>query len=183
MAKRNAYVTLKDHKENFQNNPKFRLINPAKSDLGKVSKVILDNINNRIKSSINVNQWKNSYSVIDWFKSVNNKPNHMFLSFDIVDFYPSITEELLDKVISWAKTITSISDDHVAVIKHARKSLLFHQNKTWVKRNNDTMFDVTMDSYDGAEICELVGLFILSKLEAKFGKNQVGLYRDDGWQF
>jgi hypothetical protein len=42
------------------------------------------------------------------------------------------------------------------------------------------MFDVTMGSYDGAEICELVGLFILSKLEAKFGKNQVGLYRDDG---
>jgi hypothetical protein len=64
--------------------------------------------------------------------------------------------------------------------KHARKSLLFHQDKTWVKRNNETMFDVTMSSYDGAEICELVGLFILSKLEAKFGKNQVGLYRDDG---
>jgi hypothetical protein len=42
------------------------------------------------------------------------------------------------------------------------------------------MFDVTMGSYDGAEICELVGLFILSKLEAKFGKNQVGLYRDYG---
>jgi hypothetical protein len=57
------------------------------------------------------------------------------LSSDIVDFYPSITKELLDKVISWAKTITSISDDHVPVIKHARKSLLFHQDKTWVKRN------------------------------------------------
>ena len=42
------------------------------------------------------------------------------------------------------------------------------------------MFDVTMGSYDGAEICQLVGLFILSKLEAKFGKNQVGLYRDYG---
>jgi hypothetical protein len=87
MAERNAYVTLKDHKENFQNDPKFRLNNPAKSELGKGSKVILDNINNRIKSSINVNKWKNSYSVFDLFKSVNNKPNHMFLSFDIVDFY------------------------------------------------------------------------------------------------
>ena len=68
----------------------------------------------------------------------------MFLSFDIVDFYPSITEELLDTVISWSKAITPISDDHVAVIKHARKSLLFHQDKTWVKINNETMFDVTM---------------------------------------
>ena len=27
------------------------------------------------------------------------------------------------------------------------------------------MFDVTMGSFDGAEICELVGLYILYKLE------------------
>ena len=57
----------------------------------------------------------------------------MFLSFDIVDFYPSITEELLDKVISWAKTITSISDDHVAVIKHARKSYFSTKIKRGLK--------------------------------------------------
>ena len=37
-----------------------------------------------------------------------------------------------------------------------------------------------MGSFDGAEICELVGLFILTKLEEKFGKENVGLYRDDG---
>ena len=50
MAKRSAYITLKDHKvkENFESNPKFRLINPAKSELGKVSKIILDDINARI---------------------------------------------------------------------------------------------------------------------------------------
>ncbi len=37
-----------------------------------------------------------------------------------------------------------------------------------------------MGSYDGAEICELVGLFILNKLGQKFGKENIGLYRDDG---
>ena len=42
------------------------------------------------------------------------------------------------------------------------------------------MFDVTMGSYDGAEICELVGLFILNKLCAKYGNDYIGLYRDDG---
>ena len=36
-----------------------------------------------------------------------------------------------------------------------------------------------MGSYDGAEICELVGLLILHSLEQRFGKN-VDLYRDDG---
>ena len=36
-----------------------------------------------------------------------------------------------------------------------------------------------MGSYDGAEICELVGLFILNHLGKKFGKKNIGLYKDD----
>ena len=36
-----------------------------------------------------------------------------------------------------------------------------------------------MDSYDGAEVCELVGTFILSKLGNFIGKKNTGLYRDD----
>ena len=36
MKKREAFISLKDHKENFENNPKCRLINPAKSDSGKI---------------------------------------------------------------------------------------------------------------------------------------------------
>ena len=42
------------------------------------------------------------------------------------------------------------------------------------------MFDVTIGSYDEAEICELVGLFILNHLGKTFGKEKIGLYRDDG---
>ena len=42
------------------------------------------------------------------------------------------------------------------------------------------MFDVTMGSFDGAEICDLVGLFLLHDLTKKFGNKFVGLYRDDG---
>ena len=41
------------------------------------------------------------------------------------------------------------------------------------------MFDVTMGSYDGAETCELIGLYMLSLIGPKF-RNQVGFYRDDG---
>ena len=37
-----------------------------------------------------------------------------------------------------------------------------------------------MGSHDGAEMCELVGLFILNHLSKKFGKESIGLYRDDG---
>ena len=37
-----------------------------------------------------------------------------------------------------------------------------------------------MDSFDGVEICELVGLYIQSKLEKILSKSDLGLYRDDG---
>ena len=37
-----------------------------------------------------------------------------------------------------------------------------------------------MSSYDGVEICELVGLFILNHLGKSFGKENIGSYRDDG---
>ena len=36
-----CFITVKDHKENFRSSPKCRLINPAKTDLGKISKQIL----------------------------------------------------------------------------------------------------------------------------------------------
>ena len=37
-----------------------------------------------------------------------------------------------------------------------------------------------MGSNDGAEVCELVGLYILSTLSRKSQKSDIGLYRDDG---
>ena len=51
---------------------------------------------------------------------------------------------------------------------------------TWVKIGDDTLFDNTMESFDGAEICELVGLYLLDKLSSLIGRKKVGLYRDDG---
>ena len=37
-----------------------------------------------------------------------------------------------------------------------------------------------MGSYDGAEVCELIGIFILSLIGNKYNPNNIGLYRDDG---
>ena len=37
-----------------------------------------------------------------------------------------------------------------------------------------------MGAYDDAEVCELVGIFILYQLSLKYNKNNIGLYRDDG---
>ena len=57
--------------------------------------------------------------------------------------------------------------------------LLFNNGDAWIKKDNSS-FDVTMGSYDGAEVCELVGLFILNGLGITYGKEDIGLYRDDG---
>ena len=45
IAKSPSFVTLKDHKDNFRSNPTYRLINPSKNALGKVSKKLVENIN------------------------------------------------------------------------------------------------------------------------------------------
>ena len=37
-----------------------------------------------------------------------------------------------------------------------------------------------MGSSDGAELCELVGLYLLDLLTKEFGKQNIDLYRDDG---
>lgn len=181
IAEKNAFITLKDHKENFLNDPKCRLINPAKTELGHISKSFLERIVADVTRSTGFNQWRNTSTVISWFNNIPEKPRHRFVKFDICDFYPSISEELLDKAVAYAKLHTEVTDEEVRVMKHARKSLLFSQNAEWIKKNSDgDLFDVTMGSFDGAELCELVGLYLLSKLETLLGKSAVGLYRDDG---
>ena len=42
------------------------------------------------------------------------------------------------------------------------------------------LFDVTMGSYDRADVCEQVGIYVLNTLANKYDKNNIGLYRDDG---
>ena len=44
-GKQNCFITLKDHKPNFHNNPPVRLLNPRKNELGRISKNILNKIN------------------------------------------------------------------------------------------------------------------------------------------
>ena len=57
---------------------------------------------------------------------------------------------------------------------------MFHDNEPWIKKDSNDDFDVTMGSYDGAEVCELAGLFMLIELSKIFDEDNIGLYRDDG---
>ena len=175
-----CFVTIKDHKEDFRTNPKFRLINPTKSEMGKLSKGILDRINNDLRTTIQCNQWKDKDAVIDWFRNLEDKSRCSFVVFDIEEFYPSISERLLLDAMEFAMQHTEVSAKEKEVIFHCRKSLLFNNGEPWFKKNGNNDFDVAMGSNDGAEICELVGIYLLHLISQKYPMNDTGLYRDDG---
>ena len=48
----------------------------------------------------------------------------------------------------------------------------------WTKKTG--IFDVGIGSFDGAETCNLVGLFLLHHIKTEFPNENIGLYRDDG---
>ena len=111
-----------------------------------------------------MNQWRNTDSVTNWFNTIENKSKCFFIQLHIVEFYASISENVIDTAINFAKQYTDISDENLRIIKHCRKSLLYNNHEPWKKKGIDSCFDVTMGSYDGAEVCELVGIYLLSLL-------------------
>ena len=120
------------------------------------------------------------YDVINWFYAIKDKFQCSFIQFDIVQFQPSITESILDTAISFARHHTDISDKNLTIIKHCCKSLLYNNKESWKKKNIESSFDVTMGSYDGTEIWELVGIYLLFPLANIIDKNNSGLYHNDG---
>ena len=100
--------------------------------------------------------------------------------FHIESFYPSILTKLFDEAISFAKLHYDFISDELEIMMHSRKTLLFWQNSTWVKKEGDEDFDIPMGCYHDAEICELVGIYIQNKLYKLMNKNDFGLFRDCG---
>ena len=123
-------------------------------------------------------QWRSTSDTLNWFKNLKNKTRLKFLQLDIVDFYPSITKELFNAALDFAAGIVPISANTRNILLNARQSILFHNNETWKKVTG--LFDVTMGSFDGCELCELVGLYVIHRLKQKFPEIDFGLYRDDG---
>ena len=111
---------------------------------------------------------------MEWFNNIEEKKNCTFIKFDITEFYSSITETILNKALLFTKQHHGISND-----KHCHNSLLFSNNEVWKKKHTESCFDVTVGSLDGAEVCELVGIYILCFIAKLINKNDCGLYRDD----
>ena len=79
MHENESYITIKDDKEDFPNKISCKLINPSKSNIGEISKTILDKIITKIVSLTNVNQWTNSITVMEWYETIPNKDQYKFV--------------------------------------------------------------------------------------------------------
>ena len=96
----NAFITIKDHKSDFPNSIKCRVINPASNNLGKVSKRILDDVNNKCRAASEVNQWKSTQDVLKWFSHVHStnptKEKAKFLQFVLPIYHRRVTTKLAE---------------------------------------------------------------------------------------
>lgn len=69
--------------------------------------VCLDWINTKIVTVTKINKWKNTASIIQWFKLIENQKK--FICFDVKDLYPSISQELLNKALDFTSTYKTTS--------------------------------------------------------------------------
>ena len=170
-----TFITVKGHKECFHHTLSFRFINPSKSDIGKISKSIIDKINKAVLSTTSVNQWKNTSDFIKWFKSIRNKRVSSFVNFNVENFYPSISMKLFRESIEYVKNLIEITGQALVIIMQAIKTLLFENTEPWVKKSGTKHLDVSTGCYDGAEVCQLVGSYMLNQLKHAVNKGNIGL--------
>ena len=167
-----AFATLKDHKEGFPGKVEVRLLNAAKSQLGRIAKVKLQGINATIRGKTGLQQWRKTRDTTLWFEELESKGSYKFFKFDFHAFYPSIKKDLFMEAIEWARSLTEISEDTVELLLHVCQSFLFSNGKTFKKKadnnNNDgntssqvdthgniSNFDITMGAYHGPKHVKL----------------------------
>ena len=81
---------------------------------------------------------------------------------DIVEFYPTISKEILENAILFVQVYIDIPEKNLPIIKHCRKSLLYNDNEPWV-------------------VLKFIAKNHGSSLPSnKLDKQYTGLYRDDG---
>ena len=85
--------------------------------------MILENINKELRYELQLEQWNKATAMINWFKKTENKNIYKIMIFDIKNFYTSISKNLLDYSINFARPHVQIKREDFNIIQLARKSL------------------------------------------------------------
>ena len=131
-----------------------------------------------MKEVTKLNQCISTKDVIGWFNNLEGKENLSFVIFDIVSFYPAITLGLFNRALDWISSLVPISREQREIYIKSCQSFLYLGGVPWVKKGS-VNFDVGMGAYQGAQVCEIVGLCVLHELSVIDGFDYL-LYRDDG---
>ena len=91
--------------------------------MGIVSKSFLEEINNKLNKNLCYNQWLSTSTLINGSGLLKLKKTVNSLNLTLQN---STSAELLEKSINFARRIIKIEGKIINIIKHARKSLLFH---------------------------------------------------------
>ena len=100
-----------------------------------------------------------------------------FIIFDIKNFYSSISKKPLDDSINFARQHSNKKRRFQDYPTPKKITPLQQQNSMAKEKRQPS--DLATEAYDGAEVCELVGLFPLNSLANEFDTNSVGLNRGD----
>ena len=68
-----------------------------------MSKQIVEKINSDIIEKLKLNQWRIINAVLKWFSNVTDKSISRFIQFDMKKIFPSITENILQQTLKFAK--------------------------------------------------------------------------------
>ena len=82
-----CFIKLKDHKSDFQSNPTCRLINPSKSQMHKISKIILQDLCATLRIALNIHQWHSTEDCIKCFYNLDKNDKCSFIRYNIIIDY------------------------------------------------------------------------------------------------
>ena len=82
---------------------------------------------------------------------------------------------MFHEALQFAKMQVNITQRDIEVVLYSRKNISYCNKIPWLKKEKNS-FDVTMATYDDAEICELIGIFMLSLIGKKYDSENAGLY-------
>ena len=134
-------------------------------------------MNKIIILEIYVNHWKNTNSVMSWFRQLQNKNRLSFVNFDVERFYPSISENLFQEGTNFAKDKIDISDTELSIVLQARHffpTLIYYGLNFQEMTNSMYQWVLTMIQRSA----KYYGLFF--RINQATDKNFVGLDGDLG---
>ena len=130
--KKDAYILFKDHKPNFINKLQTRLINPSKTELGKISKNIIQNIVTNVREANHSNLWRNSLDTIEWFRGIKKKTKVKLALYNLTSltFIRPYQKKILIDSINYAKEYIDITKEQYDIILACRKTVLENNGTT-----------------------------------------------------